>query len=66
MDQAKDKSCFNCDFCGMDMDMDPYCVAPQVIAESPHGSVVTSARVARLCPSPEKPLFQVRKPRTGT
>ena len=33
-----DKSCFNCNYCGMDMDMDPYCVHPNVLRSNPFGS----------------------------
>lgn len=58
------RECLNCDFCGMDMDMDPYCVAPAVVAENPYGSSVNSERVKRLCPHPERPLFEIRRKRT--
>ena len=30
--------CFDCKFCGMDMDMDPYCAHPKVIEHNPYGS----------------------------
>lgn len=31
------KSCTSCKHCGMDMDMEPYCVHPKVIAIGPYG-----------------------------
>lgn len=54
------RSCFQCNHAAMDMDMDPYCCAPEVLAENPWGSVLTSERVQRLCPVPEKPLWKIR------
>lgn len=30
--QKENKRCTECDHCGMDMDMEPYCVQPDVIA----------------------------------
>lgn len=27
------KQCYECDYAGMDMDMDPYCVRPEVMGE---------------------------------
>ncbi len=41
-----DKRCFNCDHCGMDMDMDPYCAHPDVLKTNPHGSNVNVVRGA--------------------
>ncbi len=59
----KIKDCLACDHAAMDMDMDPYCTAPEVLAENPHGSLISSERVQRLCPLPEKPLWTVRRKR---
>ena len=35
--------CSSCNFCGMDMDMDPYCVHPKVLKEHPHGYGINHA-----------------------
>lgn len=40
----KKRDCFECDHCGMYMDMDPYCVAPEVTKKHPYGLVVRQAR----------------------
>lgn len=57
------KDCRDCDYSGMDMDMDPFCVHPNVLKEHPYGLVLHSTTIAKFCPSPELPLFIPRKPR---
>jgi len=60
MDQ---RICQNCDYSGMDMDMDPYCAHPEVLKKHPYGLVLHSRKIAEFCPSPELPLYTIRKPR---
>lgn len=52
--------CGSCDHCGMDMDMDPFCVHPSVTKEHPHGLYIRSAR-PKYC---DGRLWTERKPRT--
>lgn len=40
--------CSGCKFCGMDMDMDPYCVHPTLKAEHPDGLNIGKA-IQRFC-----------------
>lgn len=56
-----EKHCRDCKFCGMDMDMDPYCVHPRVLEEHPYGLVLHNIEIASFCPAPEHPLFEARK-----
>lgn len=56
------RECFNCDFCGMDMDMDPYCAHPKVLEKFPFGKALYNPN--EFCPSPELPLFKPRTERT--
>jgi hypothetical protein len=56
------RECFGCDHCGMDMDMDPYCVAPAVMAEHPYG-LVTRRALPTYCGDDERRLFTPRRPR---
>jgi hypothetical protein len=35
--------CSSCKFCGMDMDMDPYCVHPKVLENHPYGYGINHA-----------------------
>jgi hypothetical protein len=35
--------CSGCDYCGMDMDLDPFCVHPTVKAEHPWGLTINKA-----------------------
>lgn len=35
--------CSSCKFCGMDMDMEPYCVHPNLLPQWPAGLVINSA-----------------------
>lgn len=41
--------CEKCDFCGMDMDLEPYCVHPQVLKTNSYGSNCNVVRGAKLC-----------------
>ena len=60
-----EKRCYDCNNCGMDMDMQPYCVKDEVLAkrteitgrEYPWGLDVNPART--LC---KGDFFEVRKP----
>jgi hypothetical protein len=53
------EGCSGCDHCGMDMDMEPYCVHPNVVKEHPHGLNISPA-LARFC---HHELWTPRKPR---
>lgn len=57
-----DKDCFNCDHCGMDMDMEPYCVAEPVAREHAYGLSVNLA-LKEFCGFEERRLFTIRKKR---
>ena len=35
--------CGHCHYCGMDMDMDPYCVHPTVVKDNPYGLNISKA-----------------------
>ena len=37
-------SCGGCNNCGMDMDMEPYCTAPEVVEKHPNGLAIGSAQ----------------------
>lgn len=36
------KDCNNCRYSGMDMDMEPYCVHPEVRKRMPYGQILSS------------------------
>lgn len=55
------KGCRGCDHCGMDMDMAPYCVAPEVLKEWPNGVNINMA-IAKFC-TPELKLWKEREVR---
>lgn len=44
----KDTDCRDCKYCGMDMDMDPFCVHPSVLKTNQYGSNVSVVRGAQL------------------
>ncbi len=52
--------CHDCRYCGMDMDMDPYCVNPKVLEKHVYGLSLGSTKIASFCLSPELPLFEPR------
>lgn len=54
--------CTTCDHCGMDMDMDPYCVHPAVLVQHSHG-LVTRRALPLFCGGEEHQLWTPRKPR---
>jgi hypothetical protein len=55
--------CSGCNFCGMDMDMDPYCVHPQVLKVHPWGVGLTTA-LNSFCRQGDKlTLWEKREPR---
>jgi len=61
-----ERHCRNCDHCGMDMDMDPYCVNLKVIEsfeKHPYGLSLGSQTVMTNCPTPEHPHFEPRRER---
>lgn len=37
-----ERDCRTCRYCGMDMDMEPYCVHPKVLERAPHGQTLSS------------------------
>ena len=41
------KSCFDCKYAGMDMDMEPYCDHPQTLVTMPYGSKLSRRDPAR-------------------
>jgi hypothetical protein len=41
-EEKKERSCDQCKYCGMDMDMEPYCVHPQVLKRMPYGQILSS------------------------
>ena len=70
---SDEKRCFDCDFCGMDMDLEPYCAHPDVLKTNPWGSNTNVVRGAKfsnddrtklphynLCGQDAK-LFEIRK-----
>lgn len=58
------KRCYECDHCGMDMDMDPYCVEPNVVgAGNIFGLVTRRARDTDGKCGPEAKFFTPRTPR---
>lgn len=60
-----EKRCYECDHCGMDMDMDPYCVQPEVMgAKNRYGLYTKHARAYDGACGPEAKLWEPRKPRT--
>jgi hypothetical protein len=56
------RECWNCKYCGVDMDMDSYCKHPQVTKKFSSGLVLHSPRLTQFCPSPNRPLFEFYKP----
>lgn len=36
------RECRDCKYCGMDMDMEPYCVHPEVLKRAPYGQILSS------------------------
>ncbi len=69
----KPRDCFDCQHCGMDMDMDPYCAHPDVLKTNPSGSNTNVVRGGipepddrrnlphfALC-GPNAALFELRK-----
>jgi hypothetical protein len=59
--ETQKKSCFECDYSGMDMDMDPYCAHPTLLKDHPYGVVLHSPTVVKYCPAPEHPLWVIRR-----
>lgn len=55
------RGCSGCEYCGMDMDMAPYCVAPDVLKEWPNGVNINMA-IDRFC-GPDLSLWKQREPR---
>lgn len=56
-----EKTCLNCRFSGMDMDMEPYCIQPRVLEKYPFGLALHSLAITQFCPAPEHPLFVPRR-----
>ena len=54
------RGCGNCNHCGMDMTMDPYCAHPTVVKIHRHGLNISVA-VRKFCGNPHT-LWQKRKP----
>ena len=55
------RTCRNCRWSGMDMDLDPYCAQPKVVEKYLYGVVLSSTKILEFCPSPALPLFELRK-----
>ncbi len=56
--------CSGCDYCGMDMDMDPFCVHPTVKAKHPIGLNISTA-IRDFCGEGDKlKLWKKREPRS--
>lgn len=55
------RRCRDCDYCGMDMDLEPYCVEPSVKKGNPIGLNVNRA-VTSYC-TKDRLLFKIRQPR---
>lgn len=51
--------CSSCEFCGMDMEMDPYCAEPSVTEGHPYGLNLNSA-IKEFC-GPDLRLRKERK-----
>ena len=62
MEEVKN-ACRDCDHCGMDMDMDPYCAHPDVVKIHIHGLALHTGAVNKFCAFETRPLFEKRKPR---
>jgi hypothetical protein len=57
--------CSGCDYCAMDMDMDPYCTHPKVVAKHPIGLNINKA-IQHYCGDGDKlTLWERRRKRTG-
>ena len=55
-------ACSGCKYCGMDMDMDPYCSHPNVLKKHPYGLVIRTA-ITSFCLDGEKlSLWEKRDP----
>lgn len=37
-----ERRCHACRYCGMDMDMEPYCVHPEVLKRAKYGQILSS------------------------
>lgn len=60
---GEDKDCFKCDWSGMDMDMEPYCINPTVAKKHPYGLVVNQALEKFCLKDGVKTLWKKRQPR---
>lgn len=62
-----DNKCDTCQYCGMDMDMDPYCSHPEVLKRMPYGQTLCSldapTRKGKEC-GPDRKLWKIRETRT--
>jgi hypothetical protein len=58
------KECFNCDHCGMDMDMTPYCVHPKVAKDYRYGLNCNQALQMFCRKDQDLSLWEERKPTT--
>lgn len=56
-----EKNCRNCKWSGMDMDMDPYCIHPNVAKEHPYGLVLHNPKIGKFCEREKLPLWEPRE-----
>lgn len=58
------RECRDCKYCGMDMDMEPYCVHPEVLKRMPFGQILSSIAAPTIegkeC-GPSKKLWEERE-----